>query len=52
MVRDLMAHASGLSYHFIEDTPVGRMYGDSKPTNPKVLLAEAIYHSRRDPRVR
>jgi CubicO group peptidase (beta-lactamase class C family) len=25
------------------------MYGDSKPTNPKVLLAEAIYHSRRDP---
>jgi CubicO group peptidase (beta-lactamase class C family) len=30
MVRDLMAHTSGLSYHFLEDTPIGRMYADSK----------------------
>jgi CubicO group peptidase (beta-lactamase class C family) len=42
MVRDLMAHTSGLSYHFLEDTPVGRMYADSKLMNPKVPLAAAI----------
>ena len=27
MVRDPMAHTSGLSYHFLEDTPVGRIRG-------------------------
>ena len=42
MVRDVLAHTSGLSYHFLEDTPVGRMYADSKLINPKVPLAEAI----------
>jgi len=42
MVRDVLAHTSGLSYHFLEDTPVGRMYADSKVINPKVPLAEAI----------
>lgn len=42
MVRDVMAHTSGLVYHFLEDTPVGRMYADSKLMNPKVPLAEAI----------
>jgi len=42
MVRDVMAHTSGLSYHFLEDTPVGRMYADSKLINPKVPLCEAI----------
>ena len=42
MVRDLMTHCSGLSYHFLEDTPVGRMYADSKLINPKVPLAAAI----------
>jgi CubicO group peptidase (beta-lactamase class C family) len=26
-VRDLMSHTSGLSYHFLEDTPVGRIRG-------------------------
>ena len=29
MVRDLMTHTSGLSYHFLEETPVGPMYADS-----------------------
>jgi len=42
MVRDVMAHTSGLSYHFLEGTPVGRMYADSKLINPKVPLCEAI----------
>ena len=41
-VRDVMAHTSGLSYHFLEDTPVGRMYADGKVIDPKVPLAEAI----------
>jgi CubicO group peptidase (beta-lactamase class C family) len=41
-VRDAMAHTSGLSYHFLEDTPVGRMYADGKLINPKVPLAEGI----------
>jgi CubicO group peptidase (beta-lactamase class C family) len=30
MVRDLMTHTSGLSYHFLEDSPVGRMYVEAK----------------------
>jgi CubicO group peptidase (beta-lactamase class C family) len=41
-VRDVMTHTSGLSYHFLEDTPVGRMYADGKLINPTVPLAEAI----------
>src|SRR6516162_7799383 len=41
-VRDVMAHTSGLVYHFLEDTPVGRMYADGKLIDPKVPLAEAI----------
>jgi CubicO group peptidase (beta-lactamase class C family) len=41
-VRDVMTHTSGLSYHFLEETPVGRMYVDSKLMDPKVPLAEAI----------
>ena len=42
MVRDLMTHTSGLSYHFLEDSPVGRMYADGKLLDPAVPLAEAI----------
>jgi CubicO group peptidase (beta-lactamase class C family) len=41
-VRDVMAHTSGLSYHFMEDTPVGRMYDDGTILDPKVPLAQAI----------
>src|SRR5690242_21548142 len=29
-VRDLMTHTSGLSYHFLEATPVGRLYNEAK----------------------
>jgi len=39
MVRDVMAHTSGLSYHC---GYAGRMYAGSKLMNPKVPLAEAI----------
>lgn len=41
-LRDMMAHTSGLSYHFLDDTPVGRMYADAKLMNPQIPLAEAI----------
>ena len=30
MLRDLMTHMSGLSYHFVEESGVGKMYGDAK----------------------
>ena len=42
VMRDVMTHTSGLSYHFLEDTPVGRMYAGGKLIDPKVPLAEAI----------
>jgi hypothetical protein len=38
----VIARTSGLSYHFLEDTPVGRMYADGKLLDPRVPLAEAI----------
>jgi CubicO group peptidase (beta-lactamase class C family) len=41
-VRDLMAHTSGLSYHFLEATPVGRLYNEAKLLDPGIPLAEAI----------
>jgi CubicO group peptidase (beta-lactamase class C family) len=30
LIRDLMTHMSGLSYHFVEDSPLGKMYNDAK----------------------
>ena len=42
MVRDLMAHTSGLTYGFLEDSPVSRDYGRGKVFEPRVPLAEAI----------
>src|SRR6185437_14001689 len=30
MVRDLMTHMSGLSYHFVEEAGVGKMYTEAK----------------------
>ncbi len=41
-VRDLMAHTSGLTYHFLDESPVGRMYADSRLLDAKVPLAEAV----------
>ena len=40
--RDLMAHTSGLTYHFLEDSPVSRMYGKAKLFDAKATLKEAI----------
>jgi CubicO group peptidase (beta-lactamase class C family) len=30
LIRDLMTHMSGLSYHFVEEAGVGQMYNDAK----------------------
>src|SRR5208283_2078938 len=42
LVADLMAHTSGLTYHFLEDSPVSRKYLDAKMFDPKATLQEAI----------
>jgi CubicO group peptidase (beta-lactamase class C family) len=42
MVGDLMAHTSGLSYHFLGDSKVSAMYDKGKLLDAKVSLAEAI----------
>jgi CubicO group peptidase (beta-lactamase class C family) len=41
-VADLMAHTSGLTYHFLEDSPVSRMYKKAKLFDAKASLREAI----------
>jgi len=41
-IRDVMAHTSGLSYAFLEGTPIGQLYREAKFGDPKVSLAEAI----------
>jgi len=41
-VRDLLAHTSGLSYGFLQDTPVSDLYDTAKMMDAKVPLSEAI----------
>jgi len=41
-VADLMAHTSGLTYHFLEDSPVSTLYERAKLLDPKVTLKDAI----------
>jgi CubicO group peptidase (beta-lactamase class C family) len=41
-VRDLMMHTSGLTYGFLEDSPVSRDYGRGKLFDAQATLAEAI----------
>jgi CubicO group peptidase (beta-lactamase class C family) len=42
MVRDLMTHMSGLTYHFVEDSPLGQMYNEAKIFEAKCTLEAAI----------
>ena len=42
LVRDLMTHTSGLTYGFLEDSPVSRDYGRAKLFDARAPLAEAI----------
>ena len=41
-IGELMTHTSGLTYHFLEDSPVGRMYAQGKLIDPRVPLGAAI----------
>jgi CubicO group peptidase (beta-lactamase class C family) len=42
-VGDLMAHTSGLSYHFVENgSPLGARYAQAKILRPDVSLAEIV----------
>ncbi len=42
IIRDVMAHTSGLSYGFLEGTPIGQLYREGKLVDPRVSLADAI----------
>lgn len=41
-VRDLMTHTSGLTYGFLEDSPVSRLYDEAKLFDPRCSLEAAI----------
>ena len=42
MVRDLMTHMSGLSYHFVEESALGKMYQGGKLLDAQCPLEAAI----------
>jgi len=42
MVRDLMTHMSGLSYHFVEDSPLAKGYNEGKLLDAQCSLEAAI----------
>jgi CubicO group peptidase (beta-lactamase class C family) len=42
VVRDLMTHTSGLSYHFVEDSPLGKIYNEGKLLDAECSLEAAI----------
>lgn len=41
-LRDLMTHTSGLTYHFVDDSPVGEMYRRAKLFDARCSLEVAI----------
>jgi CubicO group peptidase (beta-lactamase class C family) len=42
LVRDLMTHMSGLSYHFVEDSPLAKLYNEGKLLDAQSPLEAAI----------
>ena len=42
MLRDLMTHMSGLTYHFVDDSDVGKMYNEGKLLDAQCSLEAAI----------
>jgi CubicO group peptidase (beta-lactamase class C family) len=42
MLRDLMTHMSGLTYHFVDESPLGKMYQEAKLLDAKCPLEAAI----------
>jgi CubicO group peptidase (beta-lactamase class C family) len=49
LIRDLMTHMSGLSYHFVEEAGVGKMYLEAKLLDPQSSLEAAIEDLARFP---
>lgn len=49
MLSDLMSHMSGLTYHFVDDSPVGRMYREGKLLDAGCPLEAAIEDLARFP---
>src|SRR4029077_8582152 len=41
-LRDLMTHMSGLTYHFVDESPLGKMYQGAKLLDAKYPLGAAI----------
>ena len=41
-IRDVMAHTSGLTYHFLDDSPVSRLYEKGKLLSADCSLADGI----------
>jgi CubicO group peptidase (beta-lactamase class C family) len=50
-LRDVMTHTSGLTYSFVEESPVGKMYQDSKLFDARCSLEAAIDDLARFPLV-
>jgi CubicO group peptidase (beta-lactamase class C family) len=50
-LRDLMTHTSGLTYGFVEESPVGKMYRESKLNDARGSLEAAIDDLARFPLV-
>jgi CubicO group peptidase (beta-lactamase class C family) len=42
MLRDLMTHMSGLTYRFVDESPIGKMYENAKLMDPQCSLEAAI----------
>ena len=42
LLRDLMTHMSGLTYHFVDESPVGKMYQEAKLLDANCPLEAAI----------
>ncbi len=42
LIRDLMTHMSGLSYHFVEDSPLRKTYSEAKLSDAECSLEAAI----------
>ena len=42
MLRDLMTHMSGLTYHFVDESDVGKMYNEGKLLDAQCSLEAAI----------
>jgi CubicO group peptidase (beta-lactamase class C family) len=49
LIRDLMTHMSGLSYHFVEESGVGKMYNEAKLFDAQCSLEAGIEDLARFP---